>query len=132
MTDVEYLTTVLRMFHHEAESRGLLLSYAPDPPRLMVVANDLLQWASSDGEVVEPEDLPLLRKCLDELLALEDCSEVYLGEYFVCAKRGHRPQRPWLNECAREGDVDRLLALFEACGPEMEPWIMPLVGKATS
>lgn len=112
--------------------------WRPDGPddawRAFAICNDTFAWATADCEEIEPEDVPLLRKCLEDLLAIErehadkrmeDMSRssrndlvatAYLPALFAARKRGLRPMAACYEDENAMGPA--VAALFDAAGPE--------------
>ena len=109
-------------------------------PTFSVNCSDFFHWASGDGEDIEPEDLPLLRQCIEDLKETDTQHwELYVDQLFAARKRGMRPMRLWLKRL-RYGDYhepdprpqeeidawraeygethEKLYQLFLAAGPE--------------
>lgn len=86
-----------------------------------MACSDTFAWGCADAEEITPADIPLLRKTLDDLKALNDYEEIWLGELYCCRKRAMRPMNRWIKDMReREGLSDGVLALIEACGPARE------------
>lgn len=81
--------------------------------RLFAECNDLFHWATADFEEIKVNDVPLLRKTLDDLKPLR--AQYELGHLFVARKRGLRPQKP----CYKNMEP-AVAALYDACCTEEE------------
>jgi hypothetical protein len=75
--------------------------------------NDLMFWGSSDCEEFGINDLPEIKRALDDCEAALKYHGHYGVSLFVCRKRGERPQ----GACYPPKE---LWPLFDACGPERE------------
>jgi hypothetical protein len=75
--------------------------------------NDLMYWGSSDCEDFTIDDLPEIKRALDDCEAALKHHGHYGISLFVCRKRGQRPQ----GACYPPKE---LWQLFDACGPERE------------
>lgn len=115
----EHAGEVLAIFDAADNHDGLFWRAGGDEPiRFYAKCSDTFWWATADAEVITPEDVPVLRQCLDDL-RLHD--EPYLlGELFAARKRGMRPMRLWLGIHPASSDRKpwKSLDLFLACGPE--------------
>lgn len=97
---------------------GLLwrVDMAPDAGRemrLFAECSDLFHWATADAEEITVDDVPLLRRTLDDLKPLR--AEYELGHLFAARKRKLRPQRP----CYKDMEPP-VAALYDACCTEAE------------
>lgn len=133
MTDEEYIAYVNELFRilRDAdlmgESTPLIWTFDGDHVIFHVMCSDMFFWASADAEVITLDDMPLLRQTLNDLRAVGDYSEVWLGELFCCRKRGMRPMNAWFKLRAKSNDLgEGAWMLFEAAGPEREStWQAP-------
>ena len=57
--------------------------------------SDMFAWAFSDVEEITPDDIPLLRQCLDDLRRVDE--PYHLSALFTARKRNIRPQQFWLD-----------------------------------
>jgi hypothetical protein len=119
-SDPAYIVDVLSIYA-EADSHGGVFWWTKDDGVVFyAICSDWFAWASADLETIRPEDLPLLRRCLDDLNAIEredkkSVATAYLSELFASRKRGMRPQ-----SCCYEDShaMDAATAaLFDAAGP---------------
>lgn len=90
-----------------------MASGAARETRLFAECNDLFHWACADFEEIAVDDVPLLRRTLDDLKPLS--AEYELGHLFAARKRGLRPQRP----CYKDMEP-AVAALYDACCTEAE------------
>ena len=110
----------------DSDLEGLIPKYRNGKLRILIGCSDLFYWATADGEVWLPEDVPLMWQCLDDLKAADKTyGTCYLLELFCCRKRQMRPQHPYFRNYDREKCgyfEDRLSpavrALFDALGPD--------------
>jgi len=136
----DYIVEVLKTFRDLDTEEELYWRFGEDgEPIFWVLCSDLFHWASADGEDLLPEDLPLLRQCIEDLKKTEaGIWELYVGELFASRKRGMRPMSLWLQRLrtgsygeekrtpekiaewnAKYGEThERLYQLFLATGPE--------------
>lgn len=96
--------------------------------RFSAKCSDTFWWGTADGEAIDPEDIPLLRSCLDDLARLD--ATYFVGELFAARKRKMRPMRLWLGTHPSQDGTARnkgetepgpVRDLFLACGPERDP-----------
>ena len=145
-----YTTEVLKIFRELDLEEELFWHFHAKPynwqkpeyveyPTFSVNCNDFFHWASGDGEDIEPEDLPLLKQCIEDLKATgAQTWELEVPLLFAARKRGMRPMRLWLQrlrtgsygkdtrtEAQREeweakyGEThEKMYQLFLAAGPE--------------
>lgn len=118
---------ILRDADLMGESTPLIWRALGDRLELNMLCSDMFAWACADCEEITPDDVPLLRRTLADLRALNDHSEVWLGELFAARKREMRPMNAWFRARAKAGDLsDAERELFEAAGPEREStWLAP-------
>ena len=81
--------------------------------RLSAECNDLFFWATADFEDITTGDIPLLRRTLEDLRAVDAVEE--LGHLFAARKRKMRPQPPCYKGLAPE-----VAALYDACCTDEE------------
>src|ERR1700681_2040369 len=97
-----FTTEVLRVFDECDCHTDLFWRTSGDELRLLAACSDWFYWACADAEEITPADLPLLRSCADDLLAIERSSTeksartfrgagAYVGQLCACRKRGMRP-----------------------------------------
>lgn len=146
----EYMVEVLKIFRELDMEDELYWHFHAKPydwqkpeyveyPTFAVSCSDSFHWASADGEEIEPEDIPLLKQCIEDLKATG--AEAWGAEVpllYAARKRGMRPMRLWLQrlrtgnygkdtrtEAQREeweskyGEThEKMYQLFIAAGPE--------------
>lgn len=85
------------------------------PITFWVNSNDVLAWGCSDGEEVNEETLPVLKKAVKDCKAIDPMRAAMVGcDLFACRMNKLRPQG-----AAYPANRD-LWPLFDACGPERE------------
>jgi hypothetical protein len=147
----DYVVEVLKIFRGLDIEEDLFWHFHAKPydyknpeyveyPTFWVVCSDFFHWASADGEDIDPEDLPLLKQCIEDLKATgAQTWQLDVGLLFAARKRGMRPMRLWLKRL-RYGDYhepdrrspekieawkaehgeshEKMYQLFVAAGPE--------------
>jgi len=78
-----------------------------DEVRAAVNVNDTFFWAAADCEIVEAEDIPLLKEMYDI------GGYKYVADLYAARKRKMRPQNAIIN-----GATPEVRAVFLAAGPE--------------
>lgn len=76
------------------------------PIMFFAICNDVFVWYSADAEPITPENLELFEASLAD-------TDIVGAELFAARARGMRPRRSYYRALD-----DRVVALFEACGPE--------------
>lgn len=87
----------------------LYWSVKPDGDlRFWIICNDVFWWGAADAEDVTPENIDVLRECLE--------IDALWGPTLFCARvRGMRPQGAMYKHIDEE-----MWPHFDACGPERE------------
>lgn len=124
LAQLRYLEDVLDVFNRADSYESLLWRRTDAGMRFAAMCSDTFHWASADAEPIEPEDVPLLRQCLEDLRAADpQLGECDLPELFAARKRGLRPMRLFLwpkHQREYEG-WPAVRELFLAAGPERNP-----------
>lgn len=83
------------------------------PVTFLANCSDTFWWATADAEPITPENLAAFKQ------AIADCGdrEEWAPALFAARVRGMRPMRATYRDVKDE----RLVALFNACGPERDP-----------
>ena len=94
-------------FPHGADNAGSLLWHSCDDGTFKFSADcsDTFAWGTADSEQIEESDMPLLRRCWDDLRAVH--GEWVLGELYAARKRGMCPMHLWM-----EREAPAVRALF--------------------
>lgn len=124
LAQLRYLEAVLDVFHQADSYELLMWRRTDDGIRFSAMCSDTFAWASADAELIEPEDVPLLRQCLADLKAADpQLGECDLPELFAARKRGMRPMRLFLYPKREREDPGwpAVRELFLAAGPERDP-----------
>jgi hypothetical protein len=82
------------------------------------LCSDTFHWGTADVEEVAADDLPLLRRCLEDLRRYDEHHLV--SALYAARKRGMRPMRLWLSH-PHILSSEPARALFLAAGPERDP-----------
>lgn len=114
----EFILDVLDTFGH---GMAEMITWRTDeeyaPVTFWVNCNDLFYWATSDGEDITPENLPVLKQAFVDLeSAYPHMGKCWAGELFAARVRGMRPQRRVLDKYH-----ESIRPLFLAAGPERDP-----------
>lgn len=111
---LDFVRDVLREYSERADcTDALYWRVYGDEIRLLAQCSDTFYWGTADCEQIDPEDLPLLRQCVDDLIKAD--AEYYVSELFAARKRGMRPQRPVLRKMPKD-----VLRLFLKAGPRRD------------
>jgi hypothetical protein len=83
-------------FPHGADNAGSLQWHTRDDGAILFSADcsDTFAWGTADSEQIDESDMPLLRRCFDDLRAVH--GEWVLGELYAARKRGERPMHRWM------------------------------------
>jgi hypothetical protein len=112
-----YVADVLRIFQQADVYDGLLWQVPPDGTvTFAAMCSDCFWWGTADAEDIEPDDIELLQRCLDDLQKFGD-EDYLIGNLFAARKRGMRPMRLWLETLETPATV----TLFMAAGPKRDP-----------
>ena len=86
------------------------------PITFLVNCNDLFYWAQADCEELTIENLPILKKSINDCEKIDPvCGALHGCDLFCCRVRKMRPQQP-----AYPKRSEGLYVLFDACGPERD------------
>lgn len=80
--------------------------------RFAVNCNDWFAWGCADLEDIEPEDIPLLRRSMEEASAASEDEWGLL--LFATRKRGTPPQEPWFRSSGYTGSTTFIPEALEA------------------
>jgi len=91
---------------------------------LFANCSDTFWWGTADVEEITPERLPVLERAYADLIAISDLATEELAELYAARVRGLRPQGAAYPKAAPDSphwdEVQQIIALFDACGPERE------------
>lgn len=129
LAQLDYLEAVLGICWEADNSDMAFWRPWPEngPMRAMAMCSDWFWWGTADCEEIAPDDVPLLRACLGDLLSVERdagpegdrndrVATAYLPQLFASRKREMRPMRCVYEDKNAIGPL--LAALFDAAGPE--------------
>lgn len=137
----DYMIEVLRIFRELDIEDELYWRFGKNgEPIFWVLCSDFFMWGCADGEDITPDDIPLLKQCIEDLKVTEAQTwQLDVGLLFAARKRSMRPMRLWLKRL-RYGDYhdpdrrtpekiaawnaehgeshEKMYQLFLAAGPE--------------
>ena len=91
------------------------------PLTIFVNCNDVFYWAMADCEEITPDNIDVFEQAYKDAAAAENDEYPSHGnDLFAARVRKMRPQPPCY-KYYREKGGDKLVALFDACGPERDP-----------
>lgn len=120
---LDYLQAVLGVFHRADSYQSLMWRPTDDGFRFFAMCSDTFAWGTADCERIEPADVPLLERCLNDLKAADPVlGECDLPELFAARKRGMRPMRLflWPKHGRKDEGWPAVRELFLAAGPERD------------
>lgn len=116
---MDHLAFILRVLELTQESEDLTWLVKDGRARFFVSCNDLFFWACADGEEITPDNVELFAQAIADCRSIERSLEEWGGNLFACRVRKMRPQRPaYPQNETNDPDIAKLIALFDACGPE--------------
>lgn len=111
---LSFITRVLRIFWTEDSESMMFWRVDNNEPSFYVMCSDTFAWGSADVEEITPDNVGRLEQTIEEVKALGEEAQAWMGWGFVlfCARvRGIRVM-PLLKF------PEALKELFDACGPE--------------
>lgn len=83
------------------------------PVTFFAMCSDVFNWATADCERITTQNLPELRRAIDDLTPLgRTQASMWFATLFAARVRGRRPQPALYRRMTPE-----VAALFDACGP---------------
>lgn len=123
--DLDFIMRVFRIFN--GGRNGLArdqLSWRTDwntedgeffPLCFFIDCSDMFWWGCADGEDLTPQNIHVLEKAIEDIIAIKRIVRFYAYALFCCRVRGMRPQGAYYKHIPKE-----LWQLFNACGAERE------------
>lgn len=99
MNELEFIKEVLRLFDDDgADKDALSWFFEEGRVHFTVWMNDFFGYALSYCVYIEPEDIELLKKSIEDCRAAMEYGSVYAHYVFVCRKENLRPISPYYND----------------------------------
>lgn len=113
---LSFIIDVLKTISNADLIRSLLYGDYEDKGQInfAILCNDLFWWATADAESLTPDNLPILKQCIEEVEKLDEHGRAFEADILFCCRiRKMRPQKPYYKSIP-----EKLHPLFDACGPE--------------
>jgi hypothetical protein len=115
MDELEFLLKFFRLSAISNSYGSFFWNFDEDNKlRILANCNDLFFWGSSDCEELNPENIDVFEKAIEDMKSIS--GSIYRSVELFCSRvREERPQGAYYKYLNKEEAV-----LFDACGPERE------------
>ena len=80
-----------------------------------ITCNDIFCYAADSEDITSQEDVDMIEQAAKDLLEIDPLANCWATVLFIARKRKMRPLTTWHHMFDK-----RMIALFDACGPERE------------